>query len=88
AQGKDDEAIALYEEMANPPNAWRDFKDRRPVYEGRAFLAALLAKRGELDRAEKLLEENRKWNPSWAPTRQAELTVAQLRREKVLAAAK
>ncbi|HSS45745.1 MAG TPA: tetratricopeptide repeat protein [Thermoanaerobaculia bacterium] len=88
AQGKDDEAIALYEEMTNPPNPWRDFKDRRFVYEGRAFLAALLAKKGELDRAEKLLEENRRWNPSWAPTRQAELTVAQVRREKVLAAAK
>ena len=88
AQGKDDEAIALYEEMANPPNPWRKFEDRRDVYEGRANLAALLAKKGGLDRAEKLLEENRKWNPSWAPTRQAELTVAQLRREKVLAAAK
>jgi tetratricopeptide (TPR) repeat protein len=88
AQGKDGEAIPLYEEMANPPNPWREFEGRRSVYEGRARLAALLAKRGDLDRAEKLLEENRKWNPSWAPTRPAELAVAQLRREKVLAAAK
>jgi tetratricopeptide (TPR) repeat protein len=88
AQGKDDEAIPIYEEMTNPPNPWREFEGRRFVYEGRANLAALLAKRGELDRAEKLLEENRKWNPSWAPTRPAELAVAQLRREKVLAAAK
>ncbi len=88
AQGKDDEAIPIYEEMANPPNPWRDFEGRRFVYEGRAHLAALLARKGELDHAEKLLEENRKWNPSWAPTRPAELAVAQLRREKVLAAAK
>ncbi|MGH9315780.1 MAG: tetratricopeptide repeat protein [Thermoanaerobaculia bacterium] len=88
AQGKDDEAIALYEEMVDQPNTWRGFEGRRWVYEGRANLAALLAKKGELDRAEKLLEENRKWNPSWAPTRPAELTVAQLRREKVLAATK
>lgn len=88
AQGKDDEAIPLYEEMANPPNPWREFEGRRFAYEGRASLAQLLAKRGELDRAEELLEENRKWNPSWAPTRPAELAVAQLRREKVLAAAK
>ncbi len=88
AQGKDDEAIPIYEEMANPPYPWPGFEGRRFVYEGRASLAALLAKKGGLDRAEKLLEENRKWNPSWAPTRQAELAVAQLRREKVLAAAK
>ncbi len=88
AQGKEAQAIPLYEEMANPPNRWRAFEDRLMVYEGRAHLAALVAKRGDLDRAEKLLEENHKWNPHWAPTREAERTVAQLRREKVLAAAK
>jgi tetratricopeptide (TPR) repeat protein len=88
AQGKDAEALPLLETLANPPNPWRDFEGRRWVYEGRAHLAALLARRGNLDRAEKLLEENRKWNPSWAPTRDAELVVAQLRREKVLAATK
>jgi tetratricopeptide (TPR) repeat protein len=88
AQGKQDEAIAIFELMANPPNRWRDFVERRWVYEGRAHLAALLARRGELDRAEKLLEENRRWNPSWAPTREEEQTVARLRREKVLAAAR
>jgi tetratricopeptide (TPR) repeat protein len=83
-----DEAITLFEQMANPPNGWRDFEERRMVYEGRAHLAALLARRGDLDRAEKLLEANRKWNPSWAPTREQEQTVARLRREKVLAAAR
>ena len=88
AQGKDDAALPLLETLASPPNPWRDFESRRFVYEGRAQLAALLARRGDLDRAEKLLEENRKWNPSWAPTREAELAVAQLRREKVLAATK
>jgi tetratricopeptide (TPR) repeat protein len=88
AQGKDDAALPLLETLANPPNPWREFEGRRCVYEGRAQLAALLARRGDLDRAEKLLEENRKWNPSWAPTREAELAVAQLRREKVLAATK
>jgi tetratricopeptide (TPR) repeat protein len=88
ALGKDTEAIALYEEMANPPNGWQRFEARLMVYEARAQLAALLAKRNELDRAEKLLEENRKWNPSWAPCRPAETTVAELRRARVLASAK
>ena len=88
AQGKDAEALPLLEAIANPPNPWAGFEGRRRVYEGKARLAALLARRGDLDRAEKLLEENRKWNPSWAPTREAELSVAQLRREKVLAATK
>jgi hypothetical protein len=58
------------------------------VYEARAQLAALLARRGELERAEKLLEENHRWNPSWAPTRPAEQTVAEVRRARVLASAK
>lgn len=88
AQGKDAEAMPLLEKLVNPPNPWRDFNGRRFVYEGRAQLAALLGRQGDLDRAEKLLEENRKWNPSWAPTREAELAVAQLRRQKVLAATK
>jgi hypothetical protein len=48
----------------------------------------MLAAAGKLDEAEKLVQENHKWNPSWAPAREAELTVARLRREKVLAAAK
>jgi tetratricopeptide (TPR) repeat protein len=88
ALGKDAEAAALYEEMANPPNGWQRFEGRLMVYEARAQLAALLAKRNELDRAEKLLEENRRWNPSWAPCRSAETTVAELRRARVLASAK
>ena len=88
AQGKPAEAIAIYEEMANPPNPYGDYVGRRWVYEGRARLAALLARSGNLERAEKLLAENHKWNPSWAPVRAQEETVAAARREKVLAAAK
>ena len=88
ALGKDAEAIALYRQMTDPPNPWRSFEDRRWVYEARADLAALLAKHGEFEKAEALLEANRRWNPSWAPTREAELTVARLVRERVLAAAK
>jgi tetratricopeptide (TPR) repeat protein len=88
ALGKEAEAIPLYEEMASPPNGWSHFEERRNVYEGRAALAALLAKKGELDRAEKLLEENHRWNPSWAPARPAEQAVAELRRARVLASAK
>lgn len=85
-QGKNDEAIALNEELANPPIPWGSFEGRRWVYEGRARLAELLARKGDLDRAEKLLAENHRWNPNWAPSRPAELVVSQLRREKVLAA--
>jgi tetratricopeptide (TPR) repeat protein len=88
AQGKTQEALPVLEEMANPPKAWVNFEERRFAYEGRALLAEILARRGDLDRAEKLLAENRKWNPSWAPTRASEQVVAQLRREKVLAASK
>ena len=85
-QGKTEEAIALYESNSSPPNNWGDFEGRRWVFEARAHLAELLAREGDLDRAEKLLAENKKWNPSWAPTRPAELAVEQIRREKVLAA--
>jgi tetratricopeptide (TPR) repeat protein len=85
---KEGEAIALYQEMANPPNGWERFEGRLMVYEGRAELAALLARRGELDRAEKLLEENKRWNPTWAPSRPAETMVGQLRRAQVLASTK
>ncbi len=85
-QGKTEEAIALYEANVNPPNPWGDFEGRRWVFEARAHLAELLARKGDLDRAEKLLAENKKWNPSWAPTRPSELVVEQMRREKVLAA--
>ena len=86
--GKTDEARALYEANAHPKKAFSDFDGRRWVIEARAHLAVLLAKKGDLDAAEKLIAENRKWNPSWAPTREAESTVAELRRQKVLAAAK
>jgi hypothetical protein len=86
AQGRPDEAIALYRQMIDPPNPWRDFEGRRYVFEARAHLAKILAERGDVGAAEKLLAENRKWNPSWGPTRQAELFVAQKAREKVLAA--
>ena len=86
--GKTDEAIALNEQLANPPIPWTGFEGRRYVLEGRARLAELLARKGDLDRAEKLITENHRWNPDWAPSKPAELVVAQLRREKVLAAAK
>ncbi len=85
-QGRNDEAIALCEELINPPRPWDSFEGRLWVYEGRAILAGLLARKGDLDRAEKLLAENHKWNPSWAPMRPYELVVEQARREKVLAA--
>jgi tetratricopeptide (TPR) repeat protein len=87
-QGKLDEAQALYEANANPPNPFLDFNDRRWVMEGRAKVAELVARKGDLDRAEKLIAENRKWNPSWAPCRPAEMAVAEARRAKVLAASK
>jgi len=84
--GKNDEAIALCEGLINPPRPWEGFDARLWVYEGRAILAGLLARKGDLDRAEKLLAENHKWNPSWAPMRPFELVVEQARREKVMAA--
>ena len=87
-QGRTDEALAFYQANANPPNPILDFGDRRWVMEGRAKVAEIMARRGDLDKAEKLIAENRKWNPSWAPCRDAEATVAELRRAKVLAATK
>ena len=88
AQGKTEEAIPLWEANANPPKAFANYEARRWVIEARAQLAVIRAKKGDLDAAEKLIAENRKWNPSWAPTREAETTVAELRRAKVLAASK
>ena len=87
-QGKTDEAFALWKKVAEPPSPYKTFPDRRWIYEARAHMAEVLARRGDLDAAEKLIAENRKWNPSWAPTRSQEMTVAELRREKVLAAGK
>ncbi len=88
AQGKGDEALVFWKLNANPPTPFENFEQRRSIYEARARVALALAKKGELDEAEKLIAENRKWNASWAPTREAEATVAELRREKVLAASK
>ena len=88
AVGKVDDALKFYEISANPPNNYLNFDQRRWIMEGRAKVAVLVARKGDLDRAEKLIAENRKWNPSWAPCRGAEATVAELRRTKVLAAAK
>jgi tetratricopeptide (TPR) repeat protein len=88
AQGKSDEALAYWKKNANPPRPFKNFEERRAIYEARAKVAVALARQGDLDGAEKLIAENRKWNPSWAPTREDETTVAELRREKVLAAAK
>jgi tetratricopeptide (TPR) repeat protein len=87
-QGRSDEALAYWQKNANPPNPFNKFEDRRMMYEARAHVAAALAKKGDLDAAEKLIAENRKWNPSWAPTRELETVVAEARRERVLAAAK
>jgi len=88
AQRQDAEAMPFLERLASPPNPVRSLGDLQCAYEGRALLAAALARKGDLDRAEKLLEQNRKLNPGWAPTRDLELSVAQARREKVLAATK
>jgi tetratricopeptide (TPR) repeat protein len=88
AQGKTDEALEFWERNADPPNAFKDFNDRRWIMEARAKVAAIVARKGDLDRAEKLIAENRKWNPSWAPCRDSENTVAELRRAKVLAASR
>lgn len=87
-QGRTDEALSLYELNANPPNPFYDFDQRRWILEGRAKVAAIVARKGDLDRAEKLIAENRKWNPSWAPCGPSEAAVAELRRAKVLAASK
>ncbi len=87
-QGKTDEALAMWQKNANPPNAFSNFEDRRAIFEARAKVAEILARRGELDKAEKLIAENRKWNASWAPSRDSEIAVAELRRAKVLAASK
>ncbi len=87
-QGRTDEALKLYELNASPPNPFYDFDGRRWVMEARAKVAEIVARKGDLDRAEKLIAENRKWNPSWAPCLPAETAVAELRRAKVLAASK
>lgn len=87
-QGKTDEALPYYEANANPPNPFYDFDARRWIMEARAKVAEILAKKGDLDRAEKLIAENRKWNPSWAPCRSSETVVAEARRARVLAASK
>lgn len=87
-QGKFDEALEYWKKNANPPNPFKNFEERRAIYEARAKVAAGLARKGDLDAAEKLIAENRKWNPTWAPTRESEVAVAELRREKVLAAKK
>jgi tetratricopeptide (TPR) repeat protein len=87
-QGKPDEALEYWKKNAYPPRQFDNFEERRAIYEARAKVAVALARQGDLDGAEKLIAENRKWNPSWAPTRAEETMVAELRREKVLAASK
>ncbi len=88
AQGKTDEALTYWQANANPPNAFYDFDARRWIMEARAKVAEGLARKGDIDGAEKLIAENRKWNPSWAPCRASETFVAEARRAKVLAASK
>ncbi len=88
-QGKPDEALALWEKNANPPNPFKDFEERRAIYEARAQRRRDPgASRETSTSAEKLIAENRKWNANWAPTRESEVAVAELRRAKVLAASK
>jgi serine/threonine protein kinase/tetratricopeptide (TPR) repeat protein len=81
-QGKTDEALAVWEANANPPNPFRGFEDRRFIMEARAKVAAIVARKGDLDRAEKLIAENHRWNPSWAPNRPSELVVEHLAGKK------
>jgi tetratricopeptide (TPR) repeat protein len=88
SEGKSEEALEWWKKNAFPPRQFEGFEERRTIYEARAKVAVALARKGDLDGAEKLIAENRKWNASWAPTRDEETTVAELRREKVLAAAK
>jgi serine/threonine protein kinase/tetratricopeptide (TPR) repeat protein len=82
-QGRTDEALAFYEKNANPPNPVFDFGERRWIMEARAKVAEIIARKGDLDRAEKLIAENHKWNPNWAPNKPSELIVEQLRHDKV-----
>lgn len=86
--GKPEQALEWWKKNAFPPRQFEGFEERRSIYEARAKVAVALARNGDLDGAEKLIAENRKWNASWAPTRDEETTVAELRREKVLAATK
>ena len=79
--------MAMHKELLTGFMA-ENFEDRRAIYEARAHVAVGLARKGDLDGAEKLIAENRKWNANWAPTRDEETTVAELRRDKVLAASK
>ena len=88
SEGKWDEALEWWQKNANPPRQFEGFEERRSIYEARAKVAVALARKGDLDGAEKLIAENRKWNAGWAPTRDEETMVAELRREKVLAATK
>ena len=87
-QGRTDEALKFYELNANPPNPFYEFGDRRWIMEARAKVAEIVGRKGDLDRAEKLIADNRKWNPSWAPCGPSEAAVAEMRRAKVLAASK
>ena len=88
AQGKTDAALGFWQKNVNPPNAFGNFEQRRWIMEARGHVAEILARRGDLDKAEKLISENRKWNANWAPNRESEVAVAELRRAKVLAASK
>jgi TolB-like protein/Tfp pilus assembly protein PilF len=82
SQGRLDEALKFYEINADPPNPPLNFQDRRWTLEARAKVAEIVARKGDLARAEKLLAENRKWNPGWAPNRPSELEVERLKQGK------
>ena len=86
-EGKPAAALEYWKKNAFPPSPSISFEDRRTVYEARAKVAVALARKGDFDGADKLLAQNRKWNPSWAPTRPDELEVQRLRQESGRAAA-
>ena len=76
-QGKHRRGARVLEEERQPAEPVQQLRGPPPRSTRRAPTSPLaLAKRGDLDAAEKLIAENRKWNPSWAPTREAEPTVA------------
>jgi len=81
-QGRVDEALPFWEANANPTDRIADLEIRRSVIEARARIAAIVARKGDFDRAEKLIAENHKWNANWAPARPFEMEVERLKREK------
>ena len=82
SEGKPEQALEWWKKNAYPPRQFESSEERRYIYEARAKVAVALARKGDFDGADKLLAENHKWNPSWAPSKPDELEVERLRREK------